>query len=407
MSGLSGVRVCVLHWLLLVVCMMSECVLCQKDSLVAGPPSRRCEGGCSVTASPPKTHLIHSQDTLYRKTQENRQRNTQTSTTSQRLVQLQRCMKQHEPAAENRGDGSDSLAAILALMTAVLTECDLHCHSQRLRDMASKLEGAAVGRNGEKDLLLLLKSITQAAPTPTPRAPTVSPSAGLYPQDCYEIFQLGIKENGIYTIQPDPQQPALEAVCDMESAGGGWTVFQRRFDGEVDFNRTWREYRDGFGSAQKEHWLGNAVLHALTAKGQHTLRITLQDWHQQTRHATYNKFKVAGENQRFRLTAQAYHGDAGNAVSYSKRYNHDGRAFSTYDRDHDRYTSGNCAQYYGAGWWFDSCLAANLNGRYYRGRYSGITDGIYWGTWYILTDSRTGERYSFKTVEMKTRPKKP
>ncbi|XP_007254444.3 fibroleukin [Astyanax mexicanus] len=408
MSGLSIVRVCVLHWLLLSVCMMSQCVLCQKDSLVAGPPSRRCEGGCSVTASPPKTHLIHSQDTLYRKSQENRQRTAQASPISQRLVQLQQCMKkQHKPAVENRGDGSDSLASILALMTAVLTECDLHCHSQRLRDMASKLESAAVGRNGEKDLLLLLKSITQAAPTPTPQTPTVAPSAGLYPQDCYEIFQLGIKENGIYTIQPDPQQPALEAVCDMESAGGGWTVFQRRFDGEVDFNRTWREYRDGFGSAQKEHWLGNAVLHALTAKGQHTLRITLQDWHHQTRHATYNKFKVAAENQRFRLTAQAYHGDAGNALSYSKRYNHDGRAFSTYDRDHDRYTSGNCAQYYSAGWWFDSCLAANLNGRYYRGRYSGITDGIYWGTWYILTDSRTGERYSFKSVEMKTRPKKP
>lgn len=94
---------------------------------------------------------------------------------------------------------------------------------------------------------------------------------------------------------------SFQAVCDMESAGGGWTVFQRRFDGQVDFNRTWREYRDGFGSSQKEHWLGNAVLHALTSSGQHTLRITLQDWHQQTRYAIYNNFKVAGENQRCRV----------------------------------------------------------------------------------------------------------
>ncbi len=38
----------------------------------------------------------------------------------------------------------------------------------------------------------------------------VPPSAGLYPQDCHEIYQLGIKENGIYTIQPDPKRPALE-----------------------------------------------------------------------------------------------------------------------------------------------------------------------------------------------------
>ncbi|XP_058259691.1 fibroleukin [Hemibagrus wyckioides] len=405
MSILSSV--CFLRWLLLCVCVMCLCVMCQRDSLVAGPPNRRCEGGCSATASPPKTHHTQRKDTLHRKTQEPLQRNTQSSSMSERLVLLQRCMRQHGPASGNRRDGSDSLAAILALMTAVLTECDLHCHSQRLRDMAGRLERAAVGKNGEKDLLLLMKSITQSGPQATQSALTVSPSTGLYPPNCYEIFKFGIKENGIYTIQPDPQKPALEAVCDMESVGGGWTVFQRRFDGQVDFNRTWQEYRDGFGSPQKEHWLGNAVLHALTSNGQHTLRITLQDWHQQTRHAIYNTFKVAGENQRFRLTAQNYQGDAGNALSYSKHYNHDGRAFSTYDHDHDRYAAGNCAQYYGAGWWFDSCLAANLNGRYYRGRYTGITDGIYWGTWYILTDSRTGERYSFKSVEMKTRPRQP
>lgn len=108
---------------------------------------------------------------------------------------------------------------------------------------------------------------------------------------------------------------------------------------------------------------------------------------------------------RYRLTAREYSGDAGNALSYSKRYNHDGRSFSTPDRDNDRYATGNCGQYYGAGWWFDACLAANPNGRYYRGRYSGVTNGIYWGTWYILTDGRTGERYSFKRVEMKTRPR--
>lgn len=110
-------------------------------------------------------------------------------------------------------------------------------------------------------------------------------------------------------------------------------------------------------------------------------------------------------SSRYRLTAREYSGDAGNALSYSKRYNHDGRSFSTADRDQDRYAAGNCGQYYGAGWWFDACLAANLNGRYYHGRYSGVTNGIYWGTWYILTDGRTGERYSFKRVEMKTRPR--
>ncbi|KAM9523505.1 fibroleukin-like isoform 1-T2 [Salvelinus alpinus] len=378
-----------------------------RDSLVAAPPARigsgGCEGspgtaGCRVVVAP----LAASDPPLREEhRQEVRQVQPEAGDVSERLFQLQRCMHSfQEPGAprDQGGQGGDTLVAILALMAAVLTECDLHCHSQALRAMARRLEGAAVGREGEKDLLLLLRSITQ-------HPPTVAPSARLHPQDCAEIYHLGIRENGIYTIQPDPHRPAVEAECDMEMAGGGWTMFQRRRDGSVDFNRTWQEYREGFGSPQGEHWLGNAALHALTNTGQHLLRIQLEDWHKQKRQATYNTFRVATETQKYGLTAREYSGDAGNALSYSKRYNHDGRAFSTNDRDHDRYTSGNCAQYYGAGWWFDACLAANLNGRYYRGRYSGLTNGIYWGTWYILTDSHSGERYSFKSVEMKTRPR--
>ena len=37
----------------------------------------------------------------------------------------------------------------------------------------------------------------------------------------------------------------LPVFCNMEEDGGGWTVFQRRFDGSVNFNRTWNEYRGG------------------------------------------------------------------------------------------------------------------------------------------------------------------
>ncbi|XP_029989865.1 fibroleukin [Sphaeramia orbicularis] len=378
-----------------------------RDTLVAAPipgvGTGACEGqtgtsACRLGVSLPAIseapqRLEHRHDFP--------QAQTKTGGVKERLVQLQRCMRSLQETGgpwSHGGQENSSLGAILALMAAVLTECDLHCHSQALGAMAKRLESAAVGREGEKDLLLFLKSITQYTPT-------VAPLERLHPQDCAEIYRLGIKENGIYTIQPDLHRPALEAKCDMETAGGGWTVVQNRQDGSVDFNRTWQEYRDGFGSPQGEHWLGNAALHALTSAGQHQLRIELEDWHQQRRQATYNNFKVASEAQRYRLTAREYSGDAGNALSYSKRYNHDGRSFSTADRDNDRYASGNCGQYYGTGWWFDACLAANLNGHYYRGRYSGVTNGIYWGTWYILTDGRTGERYSFKRVEMKSRPR--
>ena len=37
-------------------------------------------------------------------------------------------------------------------------------------------------------------------------------------------------------------------------------VIQRRIDGEVDFNRTWEEYEDGFGDINHGYWIGKMIL---------------------------------------------------------------------------------------------------------------------------------------------------
>lgn len=60
----------------------------------------------------------------------------------ERLVQLQHCMRSLQEKGgpwSHRDQESSSLGAILALMAAVLTECDLHCHSQTLGAMAKRL----------------------------------------------------------------------------------------------------------------------------------------------------------------------------------------------------------------------------------------------------------------------------
>ena len=43
-----------------------------------------------------------------------------------------------------------------------------------------------------------------------------------------------------------------------------WTVIVRRFDGSGDYNRSWAEYKSGFGDVSGEAWLGNEYLHYLT-----------------------------------------------------------------------------------------------------------------------------------------------
>ncbi|XP_035537768.1 angiopoietin-2-like [Morone saxatilis] len=110
------------------------------------------------------------------------------------------------------------------------------------------------------------------------------------PSDCASLYLNGVRRSGVYNIVLSPGA-TLPVYCDMETEGGGWTVFQRRHDGSVSFNRGWSEYRSGFGEPRGEHWLGNQQLHLLSNHGHYSLRIDLQDWSHAHRYALYHTFR--------------------------------------------------------------------------------------------------------------------
>ncbi|KAL5012644.1 hypothetical protein ScPMuIL_011195 [Solemya velum] len=77
--------------------------------------------------------------------------------------------------------------------------------------------------------------------------------------DCKEIGtdcgDISGTRSGVYKIKPQGVEEPFSVYCDMQSEGNGWTVFQRRQDGSVDFYRDWANYETGFGDLMGEFWL--------------------------------------------------------------------------------------------------------------------------------------------------------
>uniref|UniRef100_K1QJN6 Angiopoietin-4 n=1 Tax=Magallana gigas TaxID=29159 RepID=K1QJN6_MAGGI len=118
--------------------------------------------------------------------------------------------------------------------------------------------------------------------------------------------------DGVYTIYPDMKTKKL-VYCDMTTDGGGWTVFQRKMDGSVDFNRSWQTYKEGFGQADGEYWLGNEDIHLLTTRTKHELRVDLQKFSGEKTYARYATFSLASEADKYKLTVGGYSGTAGSS----------------------------------------------------------------------------------------------
>ena len=180
------------------------------------------------------------------------------------------------------------------------------------------------------------------------------------PIDCYDVkcYRLSTAKRGVYIYPNSTALPKLLVTCDQIAGGGGWIFYLRRFDGSVLFNRTFAEYKNGFGQQgrNKESWLGNEKVQQLDKTFKGGTRLRIQGF-------LLNGTSCVIDTDNFKLEGKSYILKLGKIVSNVNpaiadwRYQNN-RIFTAMDSD-----IGRCHIYKG-GWWYDDCHTVYLTGYY-------------------------------------------
>lgn len=103
--------------------------------------------------------------------------------------------------------------------------------------------------------------------------------------------------------------------------------------GHIPTNALPRFPQQGFGNIDGEYWLGLENIYWLTNQGNYKLLVTMEDWSGRKVFAEYASFRLEPESEYYKLRLGRYHGNAGDSFTW-----HNGKQFTTLDRDHDVYT---------------------------------------------------------------------
>ena len=129
-------------------------------------------------------------------------------------------------------------------------------------------------------------------------------------------------------------------------SSGGRTRLMAKFAKITgEFNKSWAEYKNGFGNLSWNHWIGLDNMYQLTNRKKMNLFIELKN---KDLSITYSNFYIESEENFFKINfAESLNDDLAN---YSINLN--GKYFTAFDRDNDNDETRNCAEVYTGGSFF-------------------------------------------------------
>lgn len=200
------------------------------------------------------------------------------------------------------------------------------------------------------------------------------------------------KVNGVYRLQPHLSTVApFPVYCEYGTTyGDGWIVLQRRFNGNVDFDRTWTNYRNGFGSLQDEFWLGLEKMHQITRGGNYEVLIVLKGADGKDYDAKYSRITIGSEFEKYPVKFGTYlEGTADDELLI-----HNGKKFSTTDNNN---VNNTCPKLYNCGWWYTNCHNGNLNVPFKDGK---VKTKPVWFSLQNKTENLTAVRLMIRAVDL-------
>ncbi|XP_013392760.1 angiopoietin-2-like isoform X1 [Lingula anatina] len=150
-----------------------------------------------------------------------------------------------------------------------------------------------------------------------------------------------------------------EVYCD-----NGWLVLMRRYDNSMKFNRSWNEYKIGFGDPRLQFWMGNEALYALTNQGDYSMLVDMLSCNGNYYYVKWNVFRIKNETMKYAVDALNL--ESYNTTSTTGLLEIRGRPFGTTDDTsaYSGYLNETCAERHGGGWWFSWCTNFHLTGNY-------------------------------------------
>ncbi|XP_005102687.1 angiopoietin-1-like [Aplysia californica] len=183
---------------------------------------------------------------------------------------------------------------------------------------------------------------------------------------CKDFFntESGRKTEKFYSVyfKLENGSPTFRVLCSLSPNGKEVRTYMFKSQGEVNFNRAWHDYEEGFFYDEANRWIGLRNINILCESMKNPMGVLETVYQSGTNRRRYNNFHDGNSSTNYILTVGkvdfSKNGDVGigttaklaNCLAMSND-----APFSTYDSENCDCQQRDCVSRAGAPWWFKNC----------------------------------------------------